>query len=91
MTTYRFFGRVVDQTTHGGRANLRVEAWDAENRVQSISGNGHTVTYAYDADGQRVKKVEDGQTTVYLGNSYEKNVTANTVTVTPAGRTMTFC
>jgi len=27
-----------------------------------------------------VKKVEDGQTTVYLGNSYEKNVTANTVT-----------
>ena len=27
-----------------------------------------------------MKKVEDGQTTVYLGNSYEKNVTANTVT-----------
>ena len=45
-----------------------------------MSTTGHTVTYTYDADGQRVKKVEDGQTTVYLGNAYEKNVTTNTVT-----------
>jgi hypothetical protein len=38
------------------------------------------VTYTYDADGQRVKKVEDGKTTVYIGNLYEKNVTDNAVT-----------
>jgi YD repeat-containing protein len=53
---------------------------EAEERLWSITGNGHSITYTYDANGQRVKKVEDGQTTVYLGNSYEKNVTANSVT-----------
>jgi RHS repeat-associated protein len=38
------------------------------------------VTYTYDADGRRVKKVEDGQTTVYLGNTYEKNPATGVVT-----------
>ena len=69
-----------NMTTRREGAVTYTQTWDEENRLKTISTTGHTVTYTYDADGQRVKKVEDGQTTIYIGNSYEKNVTANTVT-----------
>jgi YD repeat-containing protein len=37
--------------------------WDANNRPVRIG----TSTFVYDADGNRVKKIEDGKTTYYLG------------------------
>jgi len=52
MTTYHFFGRVVDQTTHAGRAGLRMEVWDAENQCTdlvpfAITGAQQRKTEAY--------------------------------------------
>jgi len=75
--TYDVNGNML--TRREGAATY-TQTWDEENRLKTVSGNGHSATYTYDADGQRVKKVEDGQTTIYIGNLYEKNVTANTVT-----------
>lgn len=33
------------------------------------------VQFSYDADGNRIRKVANGQTTIYVGNTYEKNLT----------------
>jgi hypothetical protein len=38
------------------------------------------MTFTYDGNGALVKKVGGGQTTVYVGNYYEKNVTTGQVT-----------
>ena len=46
------------------------QTWDAENRLQTVTVNGQT-TYTYDGDGHRVKKLQGGQTTVYIGNTHE--------------------
>lgn len=42
--------------------------------------SGQTTTYSYDADGALVKKVQGGQTTVYVGPHFEKNLTAGQAT-----------
>lgn len=53
----------------------RTMAYDYENRLTSVETITHTVTFAYDGDGGRVKKtVTDGTsitTTVYIGQLYE--------------------
>ena len=36
MTTYRFLGRIIDQTTHRGLPALRVEAFDAESHSTDL-------------------------------------------------------
>ncbi|MHB1416454.1 MAG: RHS repeat-associated core domain-containing protein, partial [Chloroflexota bacterium] len=56
----------------------RTIAWDAENRPASVVYQGVTTMFVYDGDGKRVEKtVDDGvtaQTTVYVGNLYEKDL-----------------
>jgi len=44
--------------------------YDAENRLVSVSGAA-TASFTYDADGNRVKSVLNGETVVYVGNHYE--------------------
>jgi hypothetical protein len=39
-------------------------AYDAENHLKSVSGNGHSATLTYDAVGRCVKRVIDGVTTI---------------------------
>jgi RHS repeat-associated protein len=51
--------------------------WDVENRLVTVSGGA---SFVYDGDGNRVKKTEGGQTTVYVNKYYEKNVTTGEVT-----------
>jgi hypothetical protein len=36
-------------------------------------------TFTYDGDGRRVKKTQGGQTTVYIGNAYEKHLSTGVV------------
>ena len=45
-------------------------AYDAENRLTQVSGSA-TASFGYDGDSQRVKGVEGGTTTVYIGNYFE--------------------
>lgn len=40
--------------------------WDIENRLISVSGGGASAAFFYDGDGNRVKKIENGETIVYV-------------------------
>jgi RHS repeat-associated protein len=62
-----------------GNMTLRVEngqtytqAFDAENRLISITENGHTTQFVYDGNGNMVKKINpDGSRTIYVAGNYE--------------------
>ena len=55
--------------------------WNAENRLQYVDDGGVRIaTYTYDRDGNRAKKQENGETTIYIGKYYEKNTTTGTET-----------
>lgn len=45
--------------------------YDPYNRPVSITSGTRTTAYAYDGIGSRVKKIEAGATTIYIGNLYE--------------------
>jgi len=47
-------------------ANGNTYAYDSENHMTSMAGNGKTVTMVYDAFGNRVSKTVNGVTTQYL-------------------------
>jgi RHS repeat-associated protein len=50
----------------------RTFTWDADNRLTNITDNTTTIaTFAYDYTGARVKKMANGNTTVYIGKLYE--------------------
>ncbi len=55
-----------------------VQAWNVDNRatVMTNTTSGLRVAFAYDGDGTRVKKIDNGiTTTVYVGTLFELNVT----------------
>jgi RHS repeat-associated protein len=47
-----------------GSYNGWAYTYDAENRLSSVAGNGHSATFRYDAVGRCVKRVIDGVTTI---------------------------
>jgi len=47
--------------------------WNVDNQPTSITNGGVTETYQYDADGERVKRVANNVTTVYLSGLYEED------------------
>jgi RHS repeat-associated protein len=46
-------------------------AWDHENRLQSVVAGSFVETYIYDPDGQRIRKIANGTTTLYPFPHYE--------------------
>lgn len=52
--------------THDG---TRTYMWDATLRLQSVTAGGVTVTYTYDALGQRLSRSEAGKTRRYVWNA----------------------
>jgi RHS repeat-associated protein len=51
--------------------------WDVENRPVSITGG---TSFVYDGDGNRVEETAGSQTTLYINQYYEKNITTGVVT-----------
>jgi YD repeat-containing protein len=48
------------------------QVFDAENRLISITENGHTTQFVYDGNGNMVKKINpDGSRTIYVAGNYE--------------------
>jgi len=60
-------GNMTSRTVSGQSYTL---GYDAENQMTSVSGAA-TASFVYDGDGARVVGVEDGTTTVYIGNYFE--------------------
>jgi len=75
-------GNMTSRTVSGQSYTL---GYDAENRMTSVSGAA-TASFVYDGDGVRVVGVEDGTTTVYIGNYFEwKGSTSTMVKYYSAG------
>jgi len=55
--------------THDNNGTRRTIDWDEENRIQTISDNGHTMYYTYNDAGERVIKRGPQGETVYV-NQY---------------------
>jgi RHS repeat-associated protein len=56
--------------THDRNGTRRTIVWDEENRIQSLAENGHTETYKYDDDGERVIKRGPQGETVYVNSFF---------------------
>ncbi|MBD1558047.1 type IV secretion protein Rhs [Vibrio sp. S9_S30] len=50
----------------------RTLSWTAFNKPSEITRNGKTVSFSYDANHNRYKKVSGTQTTVYIDKTYER-------------------
>ncbi|CCO47456.1 putative Rhs family protein fused with Integrin alpha N-terminal domain [Vibrio nigripulchritudo SOn1] len=50
----------------------RTLSWTAFNKPSEITRNGKTVSFSYDANHNRYKKVSGSQTTVYIDKTYER-------------------
>ena len=53
--------------------------YDAENRLTAVSGTGLSASFVFDGDGNRVKGVVNGATTVYIGNTFEWSGSTSTM------------
>jgi len=61
--------------------NGQTITWDAENRPVSVSVNSSVIAeFFYDGDGNRIKKIEGGETIIYINQYHEVNVTNGNVT-----------
>jgi RHS repeat-associated protein len=65
--------------TYDGNGDLTSDgtftyAYDAENRLTSVSGSGLTASYAYDAQGRRKSKTVNGTTTIYVNDASNREV-----------------
>jgi YD repeat-containing protein len=64
-----------NQTSRNIGGNNYTLGYDAENRLVSVTGIGGTTTsahFTYNGDGQKVKSVINGETTLLIGGHFEK-------------------
>lgn len=47
--------------------------WDSENRLRSVTRGGKVTSYAYDSDGNRVRRSTGNDKTLYFGALYEEH------------------
>jgi RHS repeat-associated protein len=71
-------GNMISRLVKGGDPTY-TQTWDYDNRLASVTANSQTTTFTYDGNGALVKRVVSGQTTVYVGQHYEKNVTTGQI------------
>jgi RHS repeat-associated protein len=83
LYTYDANGNMLTRVEVSGTQRITyTQSWDRENRLAVVTNtvSGQVSQYFYDGDGNRVKKVQNGQTTVYVGAIYEKNLTTGVTT-----------
>lgn len=77
--TYDLVGNLVSARADNASTDERTLTWTAFNKPESISRNGKTVTFSYDANHNRYKKTSsDGKETIYVGKTYERVKDTNT-------------
>ena len=73
--TYDANGNMT-QRIEGG--STYTQAFDTENRLTSVTVSGQVTTFAYDPDGNLVKKINpDNSKTLYVGGIYEVDKNAS--------------
>ncbi|QUJ67402.1 type IV secretion protein Rhs [Photobacterium sp. GJ3] len=76
---YDSAGNMIRAAAGGTSIPERVIEWSAFNKPVTITRNGQTVEFVYDANHNRyLKKASDGKQTVYFGNVYERITDTNT-------------
>ena len=66
-------GNMTSKTVNQGPGKtLSNIVWNEDNKLSSIATSTGTVTFAYDGDGDRVKKTRGASTTYYFGDAYEQ-------------------
>jgi RHS repeat-associated protein len=56
---------------------IQIITWNVDNQPATISGG---TSFVYDGKGNRVEETTGGQTTVYINQYYQKNITTGVVT-----------
>jgi len=76
-------GNMTTRTVGSGNYAL---TYNAENRLTEVAKNGDLIaTFVYDGDGNRVKAIVNGMTTVHIGDYYEQTGNTTRSTTTPLG------
>ncbi|WP_074372163.1 RHS repeat-associated core domain-containing protein [Vibrio spartinae] len=71
--TYDHAGNMLQARGAGSSENERTLSWNAFNKPETITRNGNTVTFKYDAEHNRyLKTTSDGKETFYFGKYYER-------------------
>jgi len=92
--SYDADGNMTTRTVDGVSYTL---AYDAENRLVSISGGGLSARYSYNGDGERVQAIVttngNTRTTAYLGDYFEVSIGApkESGIPTPADCSISHC
>ena len=89
-TQFYSYGAKPDAVTQVGSTSYAYDAngnmttrgaqtisWNVDNQPATISGG---TSFVYDGDGNRVEETTGGQTTVYINQYYQKNITTGVVT-----------
>jgi RHS repeat-associated protein len=77
LNQYSAIGLVVP--TYDANGNLTNDgvlsyAYDAENRLRSVTGPNLNIGYEYDANGHRKSKTVNGATTVYVRDAFDREI-----------------
>ncbi|MDW6002749.1 RHS repeat-associated core domain-containing protein [Vibrio mangrovi] len=76
---YDSAGNMLRAWASGSSDNERTLSWNAFNKPETITRNGNTVTFKYDAEHNRyLKSSSDGKETFYFGKYYERVTDTNT-------------
>ena len=89
-TQFYSYGAKPDAVTQVGSTSYAYDAngnmtsrgaqtisWNVDNQPATISGG---TSFVYDGDGNRVEETTGGQTTVYINQYYQKNITTGVAT-----------
>ncbi|CAG1017797.1 hypothetical protein BURC_02493, partial [Burkholderiaceae bacterium] len=69
--TYDCVGNMLTRQEGVGPTTY-TQAWTPDNKLKSVTVNGQTTEFKYDADGNRVMRVQpDGSRTVYVSGQFE--------------------
>lgn len=74
--TYDDAGNTLTRTTTSG--DTQTLTWNPEGRLDTLTDNGDTTSYLYDADGNRLLSHAPDNTTLYLGHTQLELTTGST-------------
>ena len=69
--TYDANGNMTSRTGGGDTVSIPADSWNYDNKPTQITKGTITVSFAYDGNGARVRKISPNRTVLYFGDVYE--------------------